>query len=108
MERRAIEFVPNHVGTAALGCPPARSAATMPTDQTLSELRSAGQPRAAVPTWAFPQTAIRKAGGTCLTFASALHARQYRRSYRFPARRCDPRAARSRADAQSQTQYARL
>ncbi len=42
----------NHVGTAALGCPVgAKLDDVFGTYQKLVELRSTGQPRAAVPTW---------------------------------------------------------
>jgi len=39
-----------HVGTAALGCPGEQRSPTSCSGRT-AELRSAGQPRAAVPTW---------------------------------------------------------
>jgi len=48
----------NHVGTAALGCPGEQSSPAFCLSfrsciftPTCAELRSAGQPRAAVPTW---------------------------------------------------------
>jgi tRNA-dihydrouridine synthase len=48
-----------HVGTAALGCPSGRrpepSPEWMPKSKAV-ELRSTGQPRAAVPTWAAAET----------------------------------------------------
>jgi len=40
----------NHVGTAALGCPAEQSSAGSGSVKSV-ELRSTGQPRAAVPTW---------------------------------------------------------
>jgi len=49
-----------HVGTAALGCPVERSStgfdAGSDLDGQASGLRPDGQPRAAVPTWALPET----------------------------------------------------
>jgi len=39
------------VGTAALGCPVERSSTRFSLELDAAELRSAGQPRAAVPTW---------------------------------------------------------
>ncbi len=44
-----LEAVTNHVGTVALDCPAEQSSAT--ADKKTVELRSKGQPRAAVPTW---------------------------------------------------------
>jgi tRNA modification GTPase len=51
------------VGTAALGCPAERSSAAAasatPLPIATDELRQAGQPRAAVPTWASPESSDR-------------------------------------------------
>jgi excinuclease ABC subunit C len=44
------EHAPEHVGTAAAGCPAEQSSATESQPEDLAEQSSAGQPRAAVPT----------------------------------------------------------
>ncbi len=46
-----VPWVVNHVGTAALGCPSERRLARTEAEQKIAELCTAGQPRAAVPTW---------------------------------------------------------
>src|ERR1700687_4212661 len=48
--RRAVAAQNAHVGTAALSCPAGRSPAAGSSGTNRAELRSAGQPMAAVPT----------------------------------------------------------
>ncbi len=48
---RSCGSATNHVGTAALGCPVEQSSTDLLPPPKNSERRSAGQPRAAVPTW---------------------------------------------------------